>query len=192
MRTADPHGKIAATIDPARLIGCVVYPAVSNCRTRRDPVQPLPARFLDVREHSASVGYPTSSWMPDSKSPILTSIRNEIWLKKWGNLSFNLISALTHTTLVDLCRFPLSRNPAETMTVCKHRPWATSSAWSFVYLWRNASPAPKKVGKHKASMLQDVEAGRDQELDALVGSVIELAESTRTPVPQISAVNVLV
>lgn len=194
VRTADPHGKIAATIDPARLVGCVVYPAatiaapgvIKHIEGNRFPLGELDGtetkRVRELSDLFVEAGF---------KAPILTGIRNEIWLKLWGNLSFNPISALTHATLVDLCRFPLSRNLAETMMLEAQAVGHKLGVEFRVPLEKRIAGA-EKVGKHKTSMLQDVEAGRDPEIDALVGSVIELAELTRTPVPQIRAVYALV
>lgn len=194
VRTADPAGKIAATIDPARIIGCVVYPAATIAAPgviRHIEGNRFPLGELDGSETPRIRMLSDLFIAAGLKAPILTSIRNEIWLKLWGNLSFNPISALTHTTLVDLCRFPLSRNLAETMMLEAQAVGHKLGVEFRVPLDKRIAGA-EKVGKHKTSMLQDVEAGRDPEIDALVGSVIELAELTHTPVPQIRAVYALV
>ncbi len=194
VRTADPQGRIAATIDPARIVGCVVYPAASIASPgviRHIEGNRFPLGELDGSET------PRIKMLSDAfvgaglKSPILTSIRNEIWLKVWGNLSFNPISALTHATLVDLCQFPLSRTLAETMMLEAQAIGHKLGVTFRVPLEKRIAGA-EKVGKHKTSMLQDVEAGRNPEIDALVGSVIELGELTQTPTPQINAVYALV
>jgi 2-dehydropantoate 2-reductase len=121
------------------------------------------------------------------KAPVLTNIRAEIWLKLWGNLSFNPISALTHSTLVDLCQYPLSRELAQNMML-EAQAIANKLGIEFRVPLEKRIAGAEKVGKHKTSMLQDVEAGRDPEIDALVGSVIELGRLTDTPTPNISAV----
>lgn len=194
VRTADPHGKIAATIDPARIIGCVVYPAATIASPgiiRHIEGNRFPLGELDGIETSRVKTLSELFIGAGLKSPILTSVRNEIWLKLWGNLSFNPISALTHSTLVDLCQFPLSRNLAETMMLEAQAVGHKLGVEFRVPLDKRIAGA-EKVGKHKTSMLQDVEAGRDPEIDALVGSVIELAALTQTPTPQICAVYALV
>ena len=194
VRTADPQGKIAATIDPARIVGCVVYPAASIAAPgviRHIEGNRFPLGELDGAETPRVKALSDLFVSAGMKSPILTGIRNEIWLKLWGNLSFNPISALTHATLVDLCQFPLSRNLAETMMLEAQAVGHKLGVEFRVPLDKRIAGA-EKVGKHKTSMLQDVEAGRDPEIDALVGSVIELAELTQTPVPQIRAVYALV
>jgi 2-dehydropantoate 2-reductase len=122
---------------------------------------------------------------------VLANIRAEIWLKLWGNLSFNPISALTHSTLVDLCQFPLSRELALNMML-EAQAVANRLGIEFRVSIEKRIAGAEKVGKHKTSMLQDVEAGRDPEIDALVGAVIELGRLTLTPTPHIGAVYALV
>lgn len=194
VRTADPQGHIAATIDPARIVGCVVYPAASIAGPgviRHIEGNRFPLGELDGSESPRVKMLSDLFTAAGLKAPILTSIRNEIWLKLWGNLSFNPISALTHATLVDLCQFPLSRNLAETMMLEAQAVGHKLGVEFRVPLEKRIAGA-EKVGKHKTSMLQDVEAGRDPEIDALVGSVLELADLTATPTPQIRAVYALV
>ena len=121
------------------------------------------------------------------KAPVLRDIRSEIWLKLWGNLSFNPISALTHATLAGICRFPLSRDLAASMMTEAQTIGETLGAHFRVSLDRRIAGA-LGVGEHKTSMLQDVEHGRALELDALVGAVVELGRITGTPTPHIDAV----
>lgn len=194
VKSVDPDGVIASTIDPKRIIGCVVYPAaaiaapgvIRHIEGCRFPVGELDgtesARVLRVSETFIGAGL---------KSPVLTNIRAEIWLKLWGNLSFNPISALTHATLVDLCRFPLSRELARNMMI-EAQAVANRLGVEFRVPIEKRIAGAEKVGKHKTSMLQDVEAGRDPEIDALVGAVIELGQLTLTPTPHVSAVYALV
>jgi len=194
VRTADPHGKIAATIDPKRIVGCVVYPAATI--TAPGVIKLIegtrfPLGELDGTETPRIRALSDAFVAAGLKSPVLTSIRDEIWLKVWGNLSFNPISALTHATLVDLCQYPLSRGLAETMMLEAQAVGHKLGVTFRVPLDKRIAGA-EKVGKHKTSMLQDVEAGRDPEIDALVGSVLELGELTQTPTPQIRAVYALV
>jgi 2-dehydropantoate 2-reductase len=121
------------------------------------------------------------------KAPVLRDIRSEIWLKLWGNLSFNPISALTHATLAGICRFPLSRELAARMMTEAQIIGEALGAHFRVSLDRRIAGA-EGVGEHKTSMLQDVEHGRALELDALVGAVVELGRITGTPTPHIDAV----
>ena len=109
VRAVDPHARIMSAIDPRRIIGCVVYPAASiaspgvvkHIEGNRYPLGELDGttteRITRIAQAFTAAGL---------KAPILDDIRAEIWLKLWGNLSFNPISALTHSTLVDLCQYP--------------------------------------------------------------------------------------
>jgi len=122
---------------------------------------------------------------------VLDNIRSEIWLKLWGNLTFNPISGLTHSTLVDICQYPLSRELAANM-MREAQEIATKLGIEFRVSLEKRIAGAEKVGKHKTSMLQDIEAGRAPEIDALVGSVVELGRLTQTPTPHISTVYALV
>jgi len=121
------------------------------------------------------------------KAPITNDIRSEIWLKLWGNLSFNPISALTGATLVDLVKFPLTRELCIAMMREAEQIANTLGVTFRVGIDRRIAGA-EKVGAHKTSMLQDLEQGKPLELDALVGSVVELGRLTNTPTPHIDAV----
>ncbi len=181
-------------IDPGRIIGCVVYPAagiaapgvVRHIEGNRYPLGELDGtttkRIARVAQLFTAAGL---------KSPILDNIRAEIWLKLWGNLSFNPISALTHSTLVDLCQFPLTRELASSMMV-EAQAIANKLGIEFRVTIDKRIAGAEKVGKHKTSMLQDIEAGREPEIDALVGSVIELGRLTGIATPHIDAVYALV
>ena len=124
------------------------------------------------------------------KAYILPDIRSEIWLKLWGNLSFNPISALTHSTLEDICRFPLTRQLAATMMTEAQVIGEKLGATFRVPLEKRIDGA-EKVGKHKTSMLQDVEVGKALEIDGMLGAVIEFGELTKTPTPALSTVYAL-
>ena len=192
--SVDPDGALAASVDPARLLGCVVYPAcelaapgvVRHIEGDRFPLGELDgsnsARALAISETLARAGL---------KAPVLDNIRAEIWLKLWGNLTFNPISALTHSTLVDICQFPLTRDLAAGM-MREAQAVASRLGITFRVTLEKRIAGAERVGKHKTSMLQDVEAGRDPEIDALVGSVIEVGRIVGVPTPTIEAVYALV
>src|SRR6185436_11541444 len=114
-------------------------------------------------------------------------LRSEIWLKLWGNLSFNPISALTHATLAEICQFSLSRDLAAQM-MAEAEAIAQKLGINFRISIERRIAGAEKVGAHKTSMLQDIEQGRPIEIEALVGSVVELGLLTGTPTPHISAV----
>jgi 2-dehydropantoate 2-reductase len=194
VRAVDPAGRIAAGIDPARILGCVVYPAgeiaapgvIRHVEGDRFPIGELDgsdtARARRVSETFAAAGF---------KAPVLPDIRAEIWLKLWGNLTFNPISALTHATLVDICQLPLTRDLARHMMLEAQTVAERLGITFRVDIERRIAGA-EKVGRHKTSMLQDVESGRDPEIDALVGSVIELGRLVEVPTPHIAALYALV
>jgi 2-dehydropantoate 2-reductase len=121
------------------------------------------------------------------KAPVLDDIRAEIWLKLWGNLTFNPISALTRSTLADICQFSATRELAAAM-MTEAQTIAHKLGIVFRVSLEKRIAGAERVGQHKTSMLQDVEAGRPPELEALVGSVVELGRLTRTPTPHIDAV----
>jgi 2-dehydropantoate 2-reductase len=124
------------------------------------------------------------------KAPVLADIRAEIWLKLWGNLSLNPISALTRGTLQDICRFAPTRELAASM-MAEAQDIAQRLGISFRLDLQRRLAGAERVGAHKTSMLQDIEAGRAPELEALVGSVLELARLTGTPAPHVAAVYAL-
>jgi 2-dehydropantoate 2-reductase len=190
VETVDPNGVIAGALDPSRILGCVVYPAttmiapgvIMHIEGNRFPIGELDGSESDRVQAVAQVFVDAGL-----KSPVLTDIRSEIWLKLWGNLSFNPISALTHSTLVDLCQFPLARELARNMMLEAQAVAEKLGRTLRVTVDRRIDGA-ERVGKHKTSMLQDVEAGRDPEIDPLVGSVMELGRLVAVPTPNIGAV----
>ena len=190
----DPQGAVAAAIDAQRIVGCVVYPAaelVAPGVVRHVEGERFPLGELDGRETPRVLSLSAMFAAAGLKSPVLADIRSEIWLKLWGNLTFNPISALTHSTLEDICRFPVSRRLAASMMREAQQVAERLGAQFRVPLEKRIAGA-EKVGRHKTSMLQDVEAGRDPEIDALVGAVIELGARVSVPTPHIDAVFALV
>ena len=125
------------------------------------------------------------------RSMVLPDIRSEIWLKAWGNLSFNPISALTHATLVDICQFAETRELAAAM-MKEAQDIAQKLGVTFRVSIEKRIAGAEAVGAHKTSMLQDVEAGRSLETEALIGSILEMAKLTNTPAPAIQSVYALV
>jgi 2-dehydropantoate 2-reductase len=194
IRSVDPNGLIARTIPARQIIGCVVYPAselkapgvVQHIEGDRFPIGELDGSTTDrvtrVSQCFANAGF---------KAPVLADIRAEIWLKLWGNLTFNPISSLAHSTLVDICQFPLTRELAGNM-MREAQAIAHKLGIEFRVPLEKRIAGAEKVGKHKTSMLQDIEAGRAPEIDALVGSVVELGRLTDTPTPHIDTVYALV
>jgi len=190
VKSADPDGSIARLIDPARIIGSVVYPAANLVAPGVVHVvegKRFTLGELDGSETPRVQTISASMTKAGLKAPITTDIRSEIWLKLWGNLSFNPISALTGATLVDLVKFPLTRELCIAMMREAEQIANTLGVTFRVGIDRRIAGA-EKVGAHKTSMLQDLEQGKPLELDALVGSVVELGRLTNTPTPHIDAV----
>lgn len=194
VRSVDPNGIVGEKIPARRVIGCVVYPAseliapgvVKHIEGDRFPVGELDGSSSE-RVARVSACFTQAGF----KSPVLDNIRAEIWLKLWGNLTFNPISSLTHSTLVDICQYPLTRELAASM-MREAQAVATKLGIEFRVTLEKRIAGAEKVGKHKTSMLQDIEAGRAPEIDALVGAVVELARLTETPTPHIDTVYALV
>jgi len=194
VRTVDPDGAIAAAIDPDRIIGCIAYPAATIDAPgviRHIEGQRYPMGELDGSESERVQAICNAFVEAGFKSFVLPDIRSEIWLKLWGNLSFNPISALTHSTLVDICQFPQTRALAAQMMTEAQQIAEKLGAGFRVSLERRIEGA-ENVGKHKTSMLQDLEAGKALEIDGMLGVVIELGEQTQTPTPAMNTVFALV
>ena len=194
VRSVDPSGELAQTIPPQRVLGCVVYPAcellapgvVQHIEGDRFPLGELDGSRSE-RVQRVAACFERAGF----KAPVLADIRAEIWLKLWGNLTFNPISSLAHATLVDICQYPLSRELAAGM-MREAQAVAHKLGIEFRVTLDKRIAGAEKVGKHKTSMLQDVEAGRAPEIDALVGAVVELARLTGTDTPRIDTVYSLV
>ena len=194
LESLDPTGILSRKIDPNRILGCVVYPAaavtapgvIHHVEGDRFPVGELDGKDTErvKRLHDVLV-------KAGLKSRVLKDIRSEIWLKAWGNLSFNPISALTHATLVDICQFPETRHLAATMME-EAETIAKKLGVTFRVTIEKRIAGAESVGAHKTSMLQDVEAGRSLETEALIGSILEMARLTETPAPAIESVYAMV
>jgi 2-dehydropantoate 2-reductase len=194
VETVDPGGAIMQTVDPKRIVGCVVYPAAELAApgvVRHIEGDRFPLGELDGQTTERAQRLSELFTKAGLKAPVLDNIRSEIWLKLWGNLTFNPISALSHSTLVDICQYPHTRQLAADM-MTEAQTIAGKLGITFRVSLEKRIAGAEKVGKHKTSMLQDVEAGRDPEIDALVGSVIELGRLTDTPTPHIDSVYALV
>jgi len=194
VRSVDPDGVIAAAIPAERVVGCVVYPAAELTEpgvVRHIEGDRFPLGELDAAASARAQRISASFQAAGLKAPVLDQIRAEIWLKLWGNLTFNPISSLGHATLVDICQFPLTRALAASMML-EAQAVAGKLGITFRVPLEKRIAGAEKVGKHKTSMLQDIEAGREPEIDALVGSVVELARLTGTATPHIDTVYALV
>jgi 2-dehydropantoate 2-reductase len=188
--SVDPSGIIRQHIPCERVIGCVVYPAtelVGPGDIKHIEGNRFPVGDLDGTESERVKRVSECFTRGGLQSPVLADIRAEIWLKLWGNMTFNPISALSRATLAGICQYPPTRELARCMMV-EAQDIATKLGITFRVPIEKRIAGAERVGHHKTSMLQDVEAGRPLETDALLGSVIELGRMTETPTPHLDAV----
>ncbi|OYX40709.1 MAG: 2-dehydropantoate 2-reductase [Rhodobacterales bacterium 32-67-9] len=194
LRSVDPDDAQWNGIGPDRVLGCVVYPAAEVSE---------PGTVRHIEGNRFSLGEPDGSKSDRAlalsaaltaaglKAPVRPKLRDEIWVKLWGNLSFNPISALTHATLDVLCTDPGTRAIARAMMV-ESQEIAERLGVSFPIDVDRRIDGGAAVGAHRTSMLQDLQAGRPMEIDALVGSVQELGRLTGVPTPTIDIVLALI
>ena len=190
LASVDPGDAQWNGFGPDRVLGCVVYPAAEV---------PEPGVIKHIEGNRFSLGEPDGSKSDRAlalskalstaglKAPVRPRLRDEIWEKLWGNLSFNPISALTHATLDVLCTDPGTRAVARGMMV-EAQEIAEKLGVKFPIDVDRRIDGGAAVGAHRTSMLQDLDQGRPMEIDALVGSVQELGRVTGTPTPTIDTV----
>ncbi len=190
LESVDPGGEIWNRLGPERAIGSVVWQAaeieapgvIAHHYGDRMPIgEPngeKSARVVELSKLLTSAGI---------KSPVKPGLRNEIWLKLWGNLSFNPVSVLTLGTLVDLATDPGTHRVIRAMME-EARAVGEAIGATFAVDIEERIAMAAKVGAHRTSMLQDVEAGRPTELEALLGVVIELAAIVKIGTPSLQLV----
>lgn len=192
--SVDPHGTIAAHISADAIVGCVAYPA-AEVRADGTVVHVEGDRFpvgeLDGAERQRTRDLAGLLQDAGFKSRVITDIRSELWLKAWGALSINPISALTRATMGKICSYPPTRDLVAAM-MAEAQEIAAALGVSFRHTIERRIEGARAVGDHKTSMLQDLEAGHPLELDALMGAVLELAELTGHDAPAIRAVHACV
>lgn len=194
LESVDPGNAQWDGFGPDRVLGCVVYPAAEVIE---------PGVITHIEGNRFSLGEPDGSKSERAlalskalsaaglKAPVRPRLRDEIWVKLWGNLSFNPISALTHATLDVLCTDPGTRTVARGMMV-EAQEIAEKLGVKFPIDVDRRIDGGAAVGAHRTSMWQDLDQGRPMEIDALVGSVQELGRLTKTPTPTIDTVLALV
>ena len=194
LETVDPGGIQWRTIGPERAIGCVVYPAA-------EAIAPGVIRHISLNRFS--LGEPDGSKSDrilrlagalkaaGFSAPVRPRIRNEIWLKLWGNLSFNPVSALTGATLGQMASDPLVR-PVIAAMMAEGQAVGEALGVSFGVTYDKRIDGAGKVGAHRTSMLQDLDAGRKLEIDALVSAVQELGGLVKIDTPTVDIVAALI
>jgi 2-dehydropantoate 2-reductase len=194
LHSVDPGDVQWNGFGPDRVLGCVVYPAAEVS---------TPGTIRHIEGNRFSLGEPDGSKSDRGvalsqalqaaglKAPLRPRLRDEIWVKLWGNLSFNPISVLTHATLDVLCTDPGTREVARRM-MAEAQVIAEKLGVSFPIDVERRIDGGAAVGAHRTSMLQDLEAGRPMEIEALVGSVQEVGRLTGLPTPTIDTVLALI
>lgn len=194
VEAVDPGGVVSAALPPALALGCVVYPAcevdepgvirhVSGDRfTLGEPDGSKSDRATALSDALRAAGF---------RAPVRPKIRDEIWVKLWGNLAFNPISALTGGTLEQLCADDGTRALARSVMI-EGQAVGEALGVRFGISVDKRIEGAAAVGAHKTSMLQDLEMGRPMEIDAIVTAVQELGRLTEIATPTIDAVLALV
>ncbi|MEM6886663.1 MAG: 2-dehydropantoate 2-reductase [Pseudomonadota bacterium] len=194
LETVDPGNAQWDGFGPDRVLGCVVYPAAEIA---------APGTIRHIEGNRFSLGEPDGSKSDrvvalskalsaaGLRAPVRPRLRDEIWVKLWGNLSFNPISALTHATLDVLCTDPGTRAVARGMML-EAQEIAEKLGVKFPINVEKRIDGGAAVGAHRTSMWQDLDAGRPMEIDALVGSVQELGRLTETQTPTIDTILALI
>jgi 2-dehydropantoate 2-reductase len=185
IEAVDPDGETSAVMAPERAIGCVVYPAtvikspgvIQHLEGTRfsigEPDGTMSQRCLDFSAAMVAGGL---------KCPVEPRLRDDIWIKLMGNVSLNPISALTRATMAEICEHAGTRRVVELMMRETLDIAARVGSTPEISVERRLDGA-QRVGHHKTSMLQDLEAGKQMELDAVVAAVVEMADITGAPAP---------
>ncbi|WP_291297237.1 2-dehydropantoate 2-reductase [Elioraea sp.] len=194
LAAVDPDGSVWTLLPPERAIGCIVYPAAEVVEpgviehtygdrfTLGEPSGERTPRIAAISEALIAAGF---------KAPVRPKIRDEIWVKLWGNLAFNPISAITTATLDVLTADPGQRSVARAMML-EAQGVAEALGIRFAIDVDKRIAGAAEVGAHRTSMLQDLERGRPMEIDALLGVVVELAALVGKPAPTCDTVLALV
>jgi 2-dehydropantoate 2-reductase len=190
IESVDPGGAIRDAIPARRILGCVVY--IASEQAGPGHVVHVSNQRLVLGEPGGAVseraqGIAATLERAGIEAKAIPDIRDEIWLKAWGNLSFNPVSALTRATLSGICEDPQGRELVAQM-MREARDVASKLGVVFRMPIEKRIEGAARVGGHKTSMLQDVESGRAIEVDALVGSVVELGQLVGVPTPTVTAI----
>jgi 2-dehydropantoate 2-reductase len=193
IESVDPDGAVSAALPLERAVGCVVYAATELAAP--GVVRHLEGTRFSIGEPDGSVstrclGFAEAMIAGGLKCPVEPELRNDIWIKLMGNVSFNPISALTHATMAGICRNRATRELVATMMAESLEVASRVGAHPDISIERRLAGA-ERVGEHKTSTLQDLERGRPLELDVLITAVVELAELTGAQVPTLRTVGAL-
>ena len=191
IEAVDPDGEVSRVIPPERAIGCVVFAGTELAEP--GVVEHLEGTRFSIGEPDGSVSercrqFSDAMVAGGLKCPVEERLRDEIWVKLMGNVAFNPLSVLTRATLAEMCRHAPTRALVASMMEEALEIATAVGAEPSVSIEQRLEGA-KKVGDHKPSTLQDLEAGKPLELAAIVDSVVELADLTGVPAPSLRAVS---
>ncbi len=190
LESVDPGGLIHLSIDPARVIGCVIYPSA---------IISEPGVIQHIEGTRFALGEPDGSKSERCRAiadvfikaglraPIRTNLRHDMWVKLMGNVAYNPISALTRATLIEIVQCPQTRWLAAAI-MAEAESVAKNLGIEMGVSIEQRLEGAEKVGTHKTSMLQDIETGRPTELEAIVGAVVELGNKMGLSLPFANAV----
>ncbi len=190
----DPDGRLWRELPPEQALGCIVYPAAEIAE---------PGVISHTYGDRFTLGEPDGSRSERAgtlselmikarlKVPVRPRIRDDLWVKLWGNMAFNPLSALTGATLDVLVGDPGTRAVARAMML-EGQAVAEKLGVRFAIDVDKRIEGAADVGRHKTSMLQDLETGRPLEIEALLGAVVEMASWVDIPMPISQAILALV
>ena len=186
LESVDPGGVIAGAVDPARIIGCIIYPATEM----RSPgvIEHLEGDRFSIGELDGTTtercrNLARALIKAGLKCPIRPDIRRDLWVKLLGNMAFNPLSALTRATMVEIATHPQASAVARAM-MAEADAVARALGVEVPVTVDQRMAGAEKVGHHKTSMLLDAEAGKPLELESVVGAVVELGDRLGIPMPQ--------
>tara|TARA_A100001037_G_scaffold38670_1_gene29731 strand:+ start:18308 stop:19291 length:984 start_codon:yes stop_codon:yes gene_type:complete len=194
LASVDPGDRQWTHIGPERVIGCVVWTSAEIERpgvVRHSYGNRMPLGEPDGSRSDRALRLSKAMVSAGLKSPVRPKIRNEIWMKLWGNLSFNPVSVLTDATLETLATDPDCYSLLRNMMM-EGQAVGEALGAEFTMDVDARIKTAEAVGAHRTSMLQDLDQGRPMEIDALVGSVVELGRLVGVPTPTIDLVYALV
>jgi 2-dehydropantoate 2-reductase len=189
LKSVDPKGVIADHLPIDAIIAGIVYQAAeieSPGVIRHIESNRFPLAEIDGSKSERVAQLSRIFFKAGFKSPVIADVRAEIWTKLWGNLAFNPISALARAMLDDICRFPPTRALAGAM-MREAQVVGEAFGVRFRISVEQRIAGAESIGAHKTSMLQDIEHGRAIEIDALLGSVVELARLADVATPHLDA-----